>query len=205
MFMTDHVYKVESSKGSYMYALRLADGVTLIDTSFPGRGDKIINELQADGFDQVKRILLTHHDVDHIGNLAQLQQKYQCEVYISETDMPYVQGMKKRDGMKKIFASLMRIKVPERIQPLPVGNIDDIQIIPSPGHTPGHTCFLFDGVLFAGDLLRSKNGVLLRSKPMMTWDMEKVTESVKTVSGLRFDWVCPAHGEPVKTSKIEVS
>ena len=212
MFITDKVYLVEASKGAYVYALRLADGVTLIDTSFPGHGAQIAEELQAKQLDQVKHILLTHHDVDHIGNVAMLQQKYHCDVYISEIDMPYALGTKKRPGLKKIVSFLVKTVPPERLQALPSGNfaisiansIPEIQIIPTPGHTPGHTCFLFDGVLLAGDSLNSGNGKLQKSPPVMSWDRRQEIASAKAMNSLKFDWVCPAHGKPVKTSKIEI-
>jgi glyoxylase-like metal-dependent hydrolase (beta-lactamase superfamily II) len=142
--------------------------------------------------------------VDHIGSAALLQQKYQCAVYISETDMPYVQGIKKREGIKKIISSLARVAPPERLQTLPAGNILNIRIIPTPGHTPGHTCFLFEDVLFAGDLLNSRNGVLKKSPPLMTWDKQQAIDSVKAMNSVKFVWVCPAHGKPVKTSRIEI-
>ena len=203
MKITDNVYAVEASKGSYVYALRLSDGITLIDTSFPGRGGSIADELAANRLDQVKRILLTHHDVDHIGNAAFLQQKYQCDVYISKTDLPYVQGKKKREGVKRIISSLIRVKTPE-IQPLPVNIIMNIRIIPTPGHTPGHTCFLFDGVLFAGDLVNSKRGVLQKPPAPMTWNMRQAIDSAKAMNNMKFNWVCPAHGQPVKTGRIDI-
>ena len=204
MFITDNVYAVEASKGAYAYALRQGEGVTLIDTSTVGRGESIEAELRARGLGEVKRILLTHHDVDHIGNAALLQQKYRCEVYISATDMPYVQGVKKREGIKRLFSSLFKVALPEHLQALPQDDIAGIQIIPSPGHTPGHTCFLFEKVLFAGDLLNSRNGVLHRFYPLMTWDMPQALASAHAMNSLDFAWVCPVHGEPVKTSRIEI-
>ena len=177
MFITENVYAVEAARGSYVYALRQGDATSLIDTSMSGRARRIAAELQAQGLSEVRRILLTHHDVDHIGNVALLQKKYGCDVYISALDLPYVQGVKKREGMKRLLSTLFKAALPERMQTLPQGDIAGIHIIPAPGHTPGHTCFLFEDVLFVGDLLISRDGVLHKSYRRLAWDMQQLIDS----------------------------
>jgi len=202
MLITDNVYSINATRGSYVFALRLPDGVTLIDTSFPGRADRIAAELTANGLDDVVRILVTHHDVDHVGNATKLQKRFGCNVFISATDMPYAQGATPRHGVKRLIGGLMRAGRTTRYTALPEGEIDGVKIIPTPGHTPGHTCYLFNRVLFAGDLLNSKGGALRPSQPLMTWNKQAVDESIAALAGLEFDVVCPAHGEPVKTSRV---
>jgi len=202
MFITDNVYLIDATKGSYAFALHLDDGITLIDTSLPGRGPAIATELETHQLDDVKRILLTHHDVDHVGSAAWLQQHYGCDVFISATDMPYVLGSSKRHGVKRVIGALIKVRVPENLQTLPDGSIDGIQIVPTPGHTPGHTCYLWDGVLFAGDLLHLKDSRVTKPSPLMTWDAQQVDSSVAALGDLAFQWVCPAHGEPVQTSHV---
>jgi len=203
MFLTGNIYVLESTGGSHVYALRVGQGVVLVDTSLGGKAKQIADELDANGLGDVVAILLTHHDVDHIGNAAALQAKYHCDVYISATDLPYVQGAKKRHGVKKVIGALVKTKPPEHLLPLPDDDLFGIQVIPTPGHTPGHTCYLFDGVLFAGDLLNSRGGALRKSQPLMTWNISQVDKSAALINGLHFDWVCPGHGAPVKTSRVD--
>jgi len=205
MFVTASVYSVDVAGGAHAYALRSPQGVALVDTSFGGKADQIAAELDANDLGNVVGILLTHHDVDHIGNAAALQRKYQCDVYVSATDLPYVEGVQKRPGLKKLIGAIAKPPVPERLKPLPDGDVLDIQVIATPGHTPGHVCYLFDGVLFAGDLLNSREGVLRKSQPLMTWDMAQVDASVALVKKLAFQWVCPGHGDPVETSHIDLA
>ena len=204
MLVTKDVYAINASRGSYVYALRLPDGVTLIDTSLPGRGPRIVDELEANGLGDVVRILVTHHDVDHIGNATQLQKKFGCDVFISATDLPYAKGTKSREGVKRLIGVLMRVGRSATYSVLPDDEIDGIQIIPTPGHTPGHVCYLFNRALFAGDLLNTQNGVIRPSQPMMTWNKQLVDDSIRSLSALDFDRVCPAHGEPVETSRVAV-
>ncbi|MCL1975345.1 MAG: hypothetical protein FWG61_04190 [Firmicutes bacterium] len=63
---------------------------------------------------------------------------------------------------------------------------------------------MFEEVLFVGDLLISRDGVLHKSYKRLAWDMRQLIDSAHAMNNLKFNWVCPAHGEPVKTSRIEI-
>ncbi len=202
MYITKSVYRIDATKGSYAYALKTEEGIILVDTSFsmPGRIEKMLEELKREGLDQIKNILITHHDIDHFGNATFFQKKYNCNVYMSEADLPYVIGQKKRGGIKNILGKIMRAEAPSNIQIFSDDELFGIQLLPSPGHTPGHTSFLFDGVLLAGDVVSTKKGEIVAPPAMMTADMDQNMKSVKLLAKATFEWVCPAHGQPVKTS-----
>ena len=93
----------------------------------------------------------------------------------------------------------MKVKKPENINSYPEDlKIGDIEVIPTPGHTPGHVCLLYDDVLFAGDLLRTSKGQLGPMASFMNWNTHISMESAKKVADYHFEWICPAHGEPIK-------
>ncbi len=92
----------------------------------------------------------------------------------------------------------MRVKKPEKIKSYNDQKIDDIEIIPTPGHTPGHVSFLYKDILFAGDLVRNSNGVLKKLPKMGNSDEKSLNESILKMSKYSFKWVCPAHGEPLE-------
>ena len=73
-----------------------------------------------------------------------------------------------------------------------------VVVIPTPGHTPGHVCLLFRGVLLAGELAAARNRQIQPSPAIMTWNMPLVTQFIKKVAPMSFEWVCPGHGMPVK-------
>jgi glyoxylase-like metal-dependent hydrolase (beta-lactamase superfamily II) len=75
-----------------------------------------------------------------------------------------------------------------------------IKVIETPGHTPGHVCLLYDGILFAGDLLENKNGTLRPYPAAWNWNNEKMLESVKKIAGMPVSRICPAHGMPIEGS-----
>lgn len=73
MTITDSVYMLDSAPSSHVFLVRGAEKI-LIDTGMPGLSKSIIGELAALGVDikSIDKILLTHHDVDHIGNTKAL-------------------------------------------------------------------------------------------------------------------------------------
>ncbi len=202
MRLKDNVIKLDCTKGSYAYAM-IHDGVTLVDSSIPGRGEAILSELKSYSImpNDIKRILVTHHDIDHIGNVEYLMAKCKCEAYISEADLPYVLGMKKRHGIKKVLGMLMKASVPKTVKAFDTRTISGIEILPAAGHTNGHTCFRFNDVFFAGDLCSSKDGKLVLPPKIMTWDMKKNIDSCKALKLDGVKWICTAHGEPVNDNK----
>lgn len=92
----------------------------------------------------------------------------------------------------------MRVKKPEKINAYTDHKIGNIEIIPTPGHTPGHVSFLYKDILFAGDLVRNSNGVLKIAPSIMNADEESIKESIHKISEYSFKWVCPDSGEPLE-------
>jgi len=205
MKITDEVLRLDCTKGSYAYAVTGADGVTLIDTGFPGRGAAILAELAAGGVrpGDVRRVLLTHHDVDHIGNLAFLQEKTGCDIYISAGDYPCVMENKGREGVKRFMGALMKPKKPRKATRLEGDGIGGFAVIPTPGHTKGHTAYRFRNVLFIGDLARNKGGKPGLHPALITWNREALLASVAALPAGGAEFFCPAHGEPFGAAEWE--
>jgi glyoxylase-like metal-dependent hydrolase (beta-lactamase superfamily II) len=198
--VTDNVYALDSTKGNYAYLI-FGEEIILIDTGRPGQGKGILNDLKSVGIEpqDVKHILITHHDVDHIGSLAFLQQATGAKIWASKEDIPYIYGEKNRPGIKKLISYIMRVKKPENINLYPEdGKMGDIVVIAAPGHTPGHVCIIYNGVLFAGDLFRTSKGKIAPMKSFMNWNDSVLKESLVKIDNYDFEWICPAHGEPLK-------
>lgn len=199
MRITDNVYMLDSSKGSYVYIVKGSETV-LVDTGFSWKGKAMVRELEAMGIkpQDIKHILLTHHDIDHIGNVFMLQRLTGAQVWASKEDIPYIYRDKERHSFKKYLTRLLNVKVPEGIRPYIQGEkLSGIEVIPTPGHTPGHVCLLYEDVLFIGDLLENKNGKLRPYPRAWNWDNEAVLKSVDRIADIPHKWICPAHGRPV--------
>lgn len=197
MVLTDNVYLLDSALGSQCYIVHAKDTV-LIDTGLPIRGKTILRKIKALNI-RPKHILLTHHDIDRIGNAAMLADHTGAQVWASKEDIPYILGDIDRHGLKRYLKFIIRVAQPKRIKPLP-DSISGIKVIPAPGHTPGHVCFLFRDILFVGDLLVSKRGILRIYPPAWNWDNGLMLQSVQKIADYPFKWICPSHGMPINFS-----
>lgn len=201
MKITDEVYALEATKKwNYAYLIKGHENI-LIDTGRPGQGKGIIKELKSMNInpEDINHILITHHDVDHIGGLAYLQEKTGATVWASKEDIPYIHGDKPRPGHKRIISMFMRVKKPGKINHFPENmEISGIKVIPTPGHTPGHVSLIYKNVLFTGDLVRNSKGKIEPMKSSMNWDSSLAMESILKIEEYDFEWICTTHGEPIR-------
>lgn len=182
------------------YAVIQPDGITLIDTGFPGHEEELLREAMKLEQQElpVKQILLTHADLDHMGNAAWLQEKTGCPVYLSPKEASYLTGARPRLPVKEEMCRLFGLRSPHyRFYPED-GVLGDFQVIPTPGHTAGHVCLLYHGVLFGGDAFSCFDGVLQTSKPQWTEDLEQAQRSLDALRACPCSILCPAHGAPTK-------
>lgn len=195
------VYLLESTKGSYAY---LVDGPepVLVDTSLPGRARAMQGELSRDHLEP-KHIVITHYDVDHIGNMLPLAQHYAATLWLPQDDVPYILGERPRPGLKRLIGSLMRVAAPTSYQALAYGaHVQDLEAIASPGHTPGHMAFKGNGYLLVGDALRTKEGRVVPSPGLLSWNREIESRSRHDLIERFSGWILPAHGEPLRWGDV---
>ena len=209
---------------SNTYLLIDPDGLTLIDSGLPHSEKKILAYVTSLGksADEVKRIILTHSDLDHIGSLAALHKATGAQTYASQIEADAIAAGKpsreiKRSGfsMRHVRFSLMRpfmkaasFHVGETVadsQILPV--LGGLRVIETPGHTPGHISLFASavGILFCGDSMVTDENGIHGSRPGLTWDDAKARESERKQAALGAQIVCSGHGPIVMDAVADYS
>ena len=102
----------------------------------------------------VKYIILTHGHVDHIGALSQLKKATKAEILIHSEDSAMLydpnQNLSIFSGDKII--AIKADKLLEEGDIIQCGGIK-LEVLHTPGHTPGGISLLTDKVIFTGDAL----------------------------------------------------
>ncbi len=222
MEISPNVHLIPSSIVN-VYLIIDPDGLTLIDTGLAGNAKKVLNYITGLGKQpgDLKRIILTHSDGDHVGALAALKAATGARVFASPIEARAIEAAHpsrelKMKGVqallfKYIAGPMFRVKpahVDELINDgdvLPV--LGGLHVVATIGHTPGHISLYAPAhkILFAGDSMVSEKTGLRVSRGMNTWDEAKAKEAVKIQAALGAEIVCVGHGSVVRDANWRVS
>ena len=192
------------------YLVEEDDGLTVVDTMLPRSAKPI---LDAAAGRPIRRIALTHAHGDHIGSLDALAAELPgVEVLISGRDARLLAKDKTLDPGEekgKLRGSYPGAKTRPTRTVESGERIGSLDVIASPGHTPGHLAFLDtrDGTLYCGDVYSTIGGVATtaRANPrfplpgLATWHRPTVLESAKALRALEPTRLAPGHGKVVES------
>ncbi|RJE85108.1 MBL fold metallo-hydrolase [Paenibacillus sp. 1011MAR3C5] len=181
--------------------------MVLVDCGYPGFVPLLEEAagLQGLSLQHLTHVFVTHHDMDHIGALAELQRAYsQAETVTYELEALYVAG--KRKSLRLIQAEASLEGMAEEARPQAEGFIAFLnqiepalvhrtvadgtllpwcrgtEVVHTPGHMPGHTSLFVreSGTMIAGDaVVIEADGRLGIANPQYTMDMEAALSSVE--------------------------
>jgi glyoxylase-like metal-dependent hydrolase (beta-lactamase superfamily II) len=189
------------------YLVREADGFTLVDTAL--HSAKGIQAAAQQYGTAIKRITLTHAHQDHVGSVDALHELLpDAEISISARDARFLRGdmtLDPSESQEKLRGGYVIIKTtPTRL--LKAGEtVGSLEVIATPGHTPGHIAFLDrrDGTLIAGDTYNTQGGIvtggtlrlLFPFHAMATWSKLTTLHSAETLVALNPSRLATGHGK----------
>ncbi len=196
----------EQSEQIYPVAVEEEDGgLILIDAGLPGNLEITEENLEEHSFslEDVEKLILTHQDFDHCGCAAELVEETDAAVFAHEKDAPAVDGREQPIKGEERYPALdvdVELVGGETIR------IEDrkLEIIHTPGHTPGHISILTEGLLIAGDGVNVEEDGFSGPRERFTPGMEEATESVHLLSFREYDKVHCFHGGTVEASNQDV-
>jgi glyoxylase-like metal-dependent hydrolase (beta-lactamase superfamily II) len=193
----------------------------LIDCGYPNFL-KLIEDVAVSNEIDIKKlskIIITHHDFDHMGALAEFKRKYpSVQVLASKEDAPYINGNKKSLRLQQaesIYNSLPEEEKEQAknfhkmLESIEICNVDihlkdkdyldfcgGIEIVFTPGHMPGHISIYHkeSKSLIAGDALVIDNGDLVIALPQYTLDINEAKKSVEKLLNYDINRMICYHG-----------
>ena len=204
------------------YLVEHQDGITVVDAGLPGHWTDLQRELAAIGrpIAEVRALLLTHADVDHVGFAERLRREAGVAVYVGAGDAPRARG----EGGGKSAATRDPIRLGPALgffafglthgglRSTPIARVSPVagrttldvpgspEVIPLPGHTPGSVAYRFgaDGAIFMGDAMTTRSvvsGVVGPALGPFTVDPARALASLDVLDGVEADLVLPGHGD----------
>ena len=167
----------ESSFGAWAYLIARPDergGNVLVDS--PRFNNPLVKRIEEMG--GVRLMFLSHRD--DVADHAKFAAHFRCPRIMHEAESATARGIE---------------RVITGTDPVRIDN--ELQIIPTPGHTRGHQVLLYrEKVLFTGDHLAwsPERQTLTAFRDVCWYSWAEQTRSMEELLAYPFEWVLPGHG-----------
>ncbi len=168
-------YHSESSYAAASYLIVRPEGNVLVDS--PRFAPPLVKQLEEMG--GIRYMYLTHRD--DVADHRKYRDRFECDRVLHEDEIT----RDTRDVEIQLSGS-------DVVQLAP-----DLEIIPVPGHTKGHTVLLYrNQFLFSGDHLAwsDERGHLVAFRDVCWYSWSEQLKSMRRLANYSFEWVLPGHG-----------
>ncbi|HEX3044484.1 MAG TPA: MBL fold metallo-hydrolase [Bacillota bacterium] len=205
-------------------------GHLTLDKTYTDRCKALRAELERLGCKpgNLKLIVLTHGDCDHVANAARIREEYQTKIAMHAGDLPLVENLTIEKMMRSFHYRSLVLNVVFQIMKRPIKKLShkvlndfqpfkpdilvnegdslvewglDAKVLHIPGHTEGSIGVLTgNGDLIAGDIFNNvkKPGIALNGD-----DFKMLAQSVDRLKAMNIHTVYPGHGLPFQMSDLK--
>ena len=216
--LTEHLLQLTRFRLVNCFLVTEEDGLTLVDAGIGDSSGDILAAAERIGR-PITHIVLTHAHDDHVGSVDALVERLPgVELAVHPREERLRRGDKTNDPGEKSGKGLgnyTKAKSPATRELVPGERIGSLEVVPSPGHTPGHVSFLDtrDRALIAGDAFKTIGGLAHGGKvhyafPIMaaaSWDRSVAHESARALVGLAPTLLAVGHGEALRDPREEMA
>ncbi|OHX28564.1 MBL fold metallo-hydrolase [Bacillus mycoides] len=207
---------------NYIYPslIILNNELNLVDTGYANFLTLIENEILKNGYEMknLKNIIITHYDDDHIGSLYDFKEKYPwINIIASEIESKYISGEMKSERLvqaekmlenmpneeiefgKWFIQQLMNLKhvsIDEKVHDGDMILDNKCRVVATPGHTSGHISLYFPSLksVITGDATVHENHELAIANTHFCLNVEKAEQSLRKVKNLKAEAYYCYHG-----------
>lgn len=168
-------YHAENSYGAASYLIRRPEGNVLVDS--PRFVPPLVKQLEA--MEGIRYLYLTHRD--DVADHQKFRDHFGCDRILHADEM--------NSGTRDVEIQLTGTD--------PFSLASDLLVIPTPGHTRGHTVLLYrNEFLFTGDHLAWSPHLdhLVAFRDVCWYSWADQTRSMESLLNYSFEWVLPGHG-----------
>lgn len=212
------------------YLIDLPEGITLVDAGLPGHWNDLQRELAELGrpMSDIRGLVLTHGDGDHIGFAERLRQEAGVPVFVHQADAHRVRtGEKPKTAMGparlgptlgffaySIRKNGLRTRYVTDVVEIADGDVLDLPgapvIVGMPGHSPGSVAIHIPAAdaVFVGDALTTRHVLTGRAGAQpapFTDEPAAARSSLDRLARVSASWVLPGHGAPWHGSPADIA
>ncbi|AVP55645.1 MBL fold hydrolase [Clostridium tetani] len=195
--------------------------LVLIDCGYPNFLPLIKTAAKENGIDisKLTKIIITHHDFDHMGSLAEFKRQYpNIKILSSIEDEKYISGKEKSLRLQQAQSIYDKLPEDEKkgamefqqfLENIENAKVDEclkdkdsfpwcggMEVVATPGHMPGHiSIYIKDSkTLVSGDALVVEDDKLTIANPQYTLDIDTAKKSIKKLLNYDIDKIICYHG-----------
>ncbi len=205
----------------YPTLLKDAHELIMVDCGYPDSMPKLEHAMKKMGLslNQLTKIVITHHDHDHMGALKEIKDRYPLvQILCSREEAPYITGQSKslrlqqaealqdtlpeseKEGglmFQRFISSIQKVDSVTTVNSAEILPIcGGIEILDTKGHMPGHISLYIkeQKVLIAGDALVVENGKLCMAMPQYLLNKRDAQDSIRNLQNYDIEKIICYHG-----------